>query len=71
MFFSRKGKLRQEKDQKLMSLIYQLKDDWTNNKQVVQKSVEPSDELMYDYYLSEALYFYSVREAKARKVSMK
>ncbi len=69
MFFRRKGKLRRETDQKLWDSLNTLKEDWMRNKLLVEKSVDPSVDLLNDLKTSEAKYFYLVREAKVRHLS--
>lgn len=69
MFFRRKGKLRRETDQKLWDALNTLKEDWMRNKLLVEKSIDPSVDLLNDLKTSEAKYFYLVREAKVRHLS--
>lgn len=66
MFFRQKGKLRKVTDQKLWNSLSELKAEWMNNKIIIEKSVEPSEELLNYLKISEAKYFYLVREAKIR-----
>ncbi|EKN68750.1 YaaL family protein [Schinkia azotoformans] len=69
MFFRRKGKLRRETDQKLWNSLNELKDEWMRNKVLVEKSIDPSVHLLNELKISEAKYFYLVREAKFRHLS--
>lgn len=69
MFFRRKGKLRRETDQKLWNSLNELKDEWMRNKVLVEKSIDPSVYLLNELKISEAKYFYLVREAKFRNLS--
>lgn len=69
MFFRRKGKLRRETDQKLWDSLNTLKEDWMRNKLLVEKSIDPSVDLLNDLKTSEAKYFYLIREAKVRRLS--
>lgn len=70
MFFRRKGKLRRDTDQKLWDSLNELKEEWMRNKVLVEKSIEPSVELLNDLKISEAKYFYLVREAKIRHLTV-
>lgn len=71
MFFSRKGKLRKEFDEKLVRLIKDTKDDYHNAKVI--------EELMDDYNLdaiaqrkaAESVHFYLFKEARIRRVIIK
>jgi Protein of unknown function (DUF2508) len=70
MFFRRKGRLRREFDENLLGLLDSLKQEWTRQKNLVDKSVEPSLEVIAHLYLTEAKYFYVLKEAKKRPVKM-
>ena len=71
MFFSRKGKLKKEFDDKLVCLIKETKDDYHNAKVL--------EELMDDYNLdviaqrkmAESVHFYLFKEARIRRVIIK
>ncbi|WP_141434501.1 YaaL family protein [Bacillus sp. 03113] len=71
MFMRRKGWLRKEFDEKLMNELNILKENWFNQKTLVEKSFDPSDEILCEAKLAEAKYFYLFKEAKRRKVSVK
>ncbi|WP_071458783.1 YaaL family protein [Bacillus massilinigeriensis] len=71
MFFSRKKKLRKEFDEKLLNQLEILKHDWNNQRTLMEKSFDPSDEFIAEAKLAEAKYFYLFKEAKERKVSLK
>ena len=68
MFFSRKGQLKKEFDDKLVRLIKETKDDYHNAKVM--------EELMDDYNLdviaqrkmAESVHFYLFKEARIRRV---
>lgn len=71
MFFSRKGQLKKEFDDKLVRLIKETKDDYHNAKVM--------EELMDDYNLdviaqrkmAESVHFYLFKEARIRRVIIK
>ena len=71
MFFSRKGQLKKEFDDKLVRLIKETKDDYHNAKIM--------EELMDDYNLdviaqrkmAESVHFYLFKEARIRRVIIK
>ncbi len=71
VFFSRKGKLKKEFDDRLVQLIKDTKDDYQNAKVI--------EELMDDYNLdaiaqrkaAESLHFYLFKEARIRRVIIK
>lgn len=69
MFFRRKEKLRRNTDQQLWDLLNELKEEWMKNKLIIEKSVDPSEELLHHLKISEAKYFYLMKEAKVRKLT--
>ncbi len=68
--FNRKEKLREEYDMKLVELMEKLKEDWEQQRHLVQISFEYSDELLYHEKISKIKYFYLFKEAKKRKISL-
>lgn len=71
MFFRRKGWLRKEFDEKLFSQIEGVRTNWANQRSLVAKSIDPSDEILCQSKLTDAIYFYLIKEAKNRKISIK
>lgn len=71
MFFRKKGKLRKEFDEKLLDDLDQLRETKTNQKILLEKSFDPSDEIIVQMKLTEAKYFYLLKEAKHRKIKIK
>ncbi|TYS40132.1 YaaL family protein [Bacillus infantis] len=71
MFFRKKGKLRNEFDDQLLMQLNSLKDEWYNQKRLLEKSFDPSAEVLAQTKLAEAKYFYLFKEAKARKISVR
>ena len=68
MFFRRKDKLRREFDEKLLFQLEYLKEEWMRQKNLIEKSIDPSDEVLYELKLAESKYFFLLREAKSRKI---
>ena len=58
MLFRRKGKLRKEFDEKLLIQFSNMKKDWLNDKSLLDKSFDPSDEVICAARLTEAKYFF-------------
>jgi hypothetical protein len=71
MFFRKKGRLRNEFDEQLLGQLNRLKDEWYNQKRLLEKSFDPSAEVLAQTKLAEAKYFYLFKEAKARKISVR
>jgi hypothetical protein len=69
MFFSRKGRLKKSGDQQLLKSLDELKSLWMHQKDIVERSVEPSEEVLYKLKLAEAKYFFLLKEAKKRNVT--
>jgi hypothetical protein len=70
MFFNRKGKIRNYGDEKLLIMLDRLKKEWQTRKEIIEKSVEPSSSVLYEFNLIQAKYFYLLKEAKVRGVRM-
>ena len=71
MFFSRKHRLRNEHDAKLIQQLETLKRSWFNQKSLLERSVDPSEEAIISTKIAEVKYFYLFKEAKKRKVMIK
>lgn len=71
MFFRRKGWLRKEYDEKLLLELEGLKQNWLNQKALLEKSLDPSDTIIMETKIAEAKYFSLFKEAKKRNVSIK
>ncbi len=68
MFFKKKGKLRKEFSQELFSQLEIAKKEWMRQKSLIEKSIEPSDDILNELKVAETKYFFLLREAKRRKV---
>lgn len=69
MLFKRKGKLRKEMNDELLNSLKQANDHWLQQKKIIEGSIEPSDEVLYQLQLAETKYLFLLREAKYRKVT--
>ena len=70
MFFQRKRKLRKEFDEKLLLQFSHLKKEWLNDKSLLDKSFDPSEEVICAAKLTEAKYFFLFKEAKERNIKI-
>ncbi|MBM7663499.1 hypothetical protein JOC85_004375 [Bacillus mesophilus] len=70
MFFQRKGKLRKSFNEQLIESLEKNKNEWMRQKEIVNRCVEPSAEVLYHLKLAEAKYLFLIREAKKRKVTL-
>lgn len=70
MGFLRKNKLRNEFDKKLVDQLLRQKDEWNRQKRLVENSLEPSPEVLYELKLAEVKYFFYLREAKKRNLRL-
>ncbi|RFB09468.1 DUF2508 family protein [Bacillus sp. HNG] len=68
MLFKKKGKLRNEFNQKLFTQLEIAKKEWMRQKNLIEKSIEPSDDILNELKVAETKYFFLLREAKRRKV---
>jgi hypothetical protein len=71
VFFRKKGWLRKEYNEKLLLDLLELKEQWNRQKKIIEKSVEPSPEVLYELKLAESKYFFLLKEAKNRRVTLK
>jgi len=71
LIFRRKGWLRKEFNERLIEDLLQLKEQWNRQKKLVEKSVEPSPEVLYELKIAEAKYFFLLKEAKKRRVVLR
>lgn len=71
MFFRRKYRLRNDYDAELIQNMECLKKSWLNQKSLLERSMDPSDEAIITSKIEELKYFYLFKEAKKRKVTIK
>lgn len=71
MFFQRKGRLRKEFDEKLLYQLSAARNDWSNQKALIEKCLDPSEEIISETKLAEIKYFFLIREAKHRNISIR
>ncbi|BBW98073.1 MULTISPECIES: YaaL family protein [Geobacillus] len=69
MLWRRKGKLKRQFDEKLLAELQKARDEWLEQKQLIEKSVDPSPEVWSALQLAEAKYLFLLREAKHRRVT--
>jgi hypothetical protein len=70
MLFKRKGWLRKRGDEALLQTLETVKADWLMQKELIERSIEPNEVVQCQLKLAEARYFFLIREAKERDVSM-
>lgn len=70
MFFRRKGQLKKEFDEQLLTTFVNVKSDWLKQTDLIEKSVDPSDEVLLSVKVARAKYLYLLREAKKRNISI-
>ncbi|PFH83043.1 YaaL family protein [Bacillus sp. AFS088145] len=67
-FFRKKGKIRKEFDEKLVDRLHDYKDTYLSQVELMERSVDPPDDLLIHVKLYQAKYFFLLKEAKARNV---
>lgn len=70
MFFRRKGRLRKEYDEKLLTQLNRYKMHWQQEKLLLEKSFDPSEEVICQTKIAEAKYIFLISEAKQRNVTL-
>lgn len=71
MFFSRKGKLKKEFDEKLVSSIKGTKEDLHNAKVIEELMDDYSLDVIAERKRNESIHFYLYKEARVRRVLIK
>jgi hypothetical protein len=71
MFFRRKGKLRKEFDDQLIQKLHELRNNWNNQNAWIERCVDPSVNVCCEAKLAEVKYFFSIKEAKSRNLSLR
>lgn len=71
MFWRRKGWLRKQFDERLVEQLEAMRNEWGKQKELIEKSIEPSEDVLMDAKITEAKYFFLIREAKRRRVMLK
>ena len=57
MGFLRRNTLRKEFDEKLIEQLFKQKEEWNRQKRLIENSLEPSPEVLYELKVAEAKYF--------------
>ncbi|KMJ56559.1 hypothetical protein AB685_21300 [Bacillus sp. LL01] len=68
MFFRKKDRLKKMFDVKLMDTTEECKNRWSKQKSLVDKSVDPSEEVICQLKVAEAKYLFLLREVRTRMV---
>lgn len=71
MLFRKKGWLRNEFDEQLLLQLERCKDEWVKQRKMIEKSVEPSEAVLYELKLAEMKYLLLLREVKKRKMNFR
>ena len=71
VFFSRKGQLKKEFDDKLVRLIKETKDDYHNAKVMEELIDDYSLDVIVQRKMAESVHFYLFKEARIRRVIIK
>lgn len=64
MFFSRKGKLKKEFDEKLVNLMKETKEDWHNAKVIEELSDDFNLDIEAQRKAAESVHFFLFKEAR-------
>lgn len=70
MLFRRKVSLREEFDKKLVEQLNQSKRNWNRQNELYEKSIDPFGEMEIHTEIAKAKYFFLLREAKNRHISI-
>lgn len=64
MFGRRKGVLRKDLTQSLLESLTRCKQAWMNKKKIIESSIDPSEEVIYQLKLSESRYLFLLKEVR-------
>ncbi|RYG72718.1 DUF2508 family protein [Lentibacillus lipolyticus] len=64
-----KKKKKRQADEQLLDAIVALEHEWKQIQAIVEKSIEPTEEIFYRQHLAMENYLFLLREAKRRKIS--
>lgn len=64
MFGRRKGVLRKDLTQSLLESLTRCKQEWMNKKKIIESSIDPSEEVIYQLKLSESRYLFLLKEVR-------
>ncbi|MFZ0445025.1 MAG: YaaL family protein [Bacillus sp. (in: firmicutes)] len=70
MFFRRKTSLRGEFDKQLVEQLNLSKRNWDRQSGLFEKSIDPSGEMEIQTEIAKVKYFFLLREAKKRQISV-
>lgn len=62
--FKRRGYIRKKTKEELMQILNTAKYDWIRQKHMVDKSIEPHENVLYELKKAESRYFFLLKEAK-------
>ncbi|KOP78008.1 YaaL family protein [Cytobacillus solani] len=71
MLFRKKGWLRKEFDDQLLEKVNDLKNSWNSQRQLLEKSFDPSAEAISQAKIAEAKYFFLFKEVRKRKITIR
>lgn len=71
MLFRKKGWLRKEFDDQLLEKVNELKNSWNSQRQLLEKSFDPSAEAITQAKIAEVKYFFLFKEVRKRKITLR
>ncbi|MFC0470348.1 YaaL family protein [Halalkalibacter kiskunsagensis] len=70
MLFGKKQKLRKIENARLFQHLEEQKRKLDSEKQLIERSIDPSEEVLYRIKVTEVIYSFLLREARERRASM-
>jgi hypothetical protein len=68
MFFKSKHKLKKHYDKQLLETISTIKKEYYHKKKYLEQSIEPSQQVLVEYKILEAKYFFFIKQMKLRNI---
>ncbi|WP_332699146.1 YaaL family protein [Halalkalibacter lacteus] len=69
MLFGKKQKLRKMENARLFQHLEEQKQKLDSGKQLIERSIDPSEEVIYHMKVTEVIYSFLLREARERRAS--
>lgn len=65
----RRKAIKRKIDEQLLEAIISMKQEWQQIGLIIEKSIEPTEEIMFNESLAKAKYLFLLREARYRELT--
>lgn len=71
MLFRKKGRIREQLNDQLLLTLNDCKEQWYQQKHLIDRSIDPSQEVICQLKMAELKYLFLLKEAKRHKITLK